>query len=114
MKSFDRMIAAAVIIMLALAAAFNLIMARENRARQPLYKIEINRIVQAAEHGETVRAEDYDNITGIYRYDGSSSFFDTDSEYAVREINGEKYVIVGQNAILLVLRNEIPDSIDNL
>ena len=30
------------------------------------------------------------------------------------EINGEKYVIVGQNAILLVLRNEIPDSIDNL
>ena len=28
------------------------------------------------------------------------------------EINGEKYVIVGQNAILLVLRNEIPDSID--
>lgn len=30
------------------------------------------------------------------------------------EINGEKYVIVGQNAILLVMRNEIPDSIDNL
>lgn len=93
MKSFDRMIAAAVIIMLVLAAAFNLIMTRENRARQPLYKIEINRIVQAAEHGETVRAEDYDNITGIYRYDGSSSFFDTDSEYAVREINGELYRI---------------------
>lgn len=30
------------------------------------------------------------------------------------EINGEKYVIVGQNAILLVMRNEIPDSVDNL
>ena len=30
------------------------------------------------------------------------------------EINGEKYVIVGQNAILLVIRNEIPDSVDNL
>ncbi|MCQ2054412.1 MAG: co-chaperone GroES family protein [Fibrobacter sp.] len=30
------------------------------------------------------------------------------------EINGEKYVIVGQNAILLVVRNEIPDSVDGL
>ena len=30
------------------------------------------------------------------------------------EINGEKYMIVGQNAILLVLRNEIPDSVDGL
>jgi len=30
------------------------------------------------------------------------------------EIQGEKYVIVGQNAILLVMRNDIPDSVDNL
>ena len=30
------------------------------------------------------------------------------------EINDERYVVVGQNAILLVLRNEIPDSVDNL
>jgi len=30
------------------------------------------------------------------------------------EINGEQYVIVGQNAILLVMRNEIPDSVDGL
>jgi len=30
------------------------------------------------------------------------------------EINGTQYVIVGQNAILLVLRSEIPDSVDNL
>ena len=28
------------------------------------------------------------------------------------EINGEKYVIIGQNSILLVMRNEIPDSVD--
>ena len=30
------------------------------------------------------------------------------------EINDERYIVVGQNAILLVLRNEIPDSVDNL
>lgn len=30
------------------------------------------------------------------------------------EIQGEKYVIVGQNSILLVMRNDIPDSVDNL
>ena len=30
------------------------------------------------------------------------------------EINGEKYVIVGQNAILLVIRSEIPDSVEGL
>lgn len=30
------------------------------------------------------------------------------------EINGEKYVIVGQNAILLVMRNELPDSVDGI
>ena len=30
------------------------------------------------------------------------------------EINNESYVIVGQNAILLVMRSDIPDSVDNL
>lgn len=30
------------------------------------------------------------------------------------EINGERYVIVGQNAILLVIRSEIPDSVDGI
>ena len=30
------------------------------------------------------------------------------------EINNERYIVVNQNAILLVLRNEIPDSVDNL
>ena len=30
------------------------------------------------------------------------------------EINGEKYVIIGQNSILLVMRNEIPDSVEGL
>lgn len=30
------------------------------------------------------------------------------------EINGEKFVIVNQNAILLVIRNDIPDSVDSL
>ena len=30
------------------------------------------------------------------------------------EINNERYIVVSQNAILLVLRNEIPDSVDNL
>ena len=30
------------------------------------------------------------------------------------EINDERYVIVGQNAILLVMRSDIPDSVDNL
>ena len=30
------------------------------------------------------------------------------------EINNERYIVVNQGAILLVLRNEIPDSVDNL
>ena len=30
------------------------------------------------------------------------------------EINNERYIVVNQNAILLVLRNEIPDSVDKL
>ena len=30
------------------------------------------------------------------------------------EINDERYVIVGQNAVLLVMRSDIPDSVDNL
>ena len=30
------------------------------------------------------------------------------------EINNERYIVVSQNAILLVLRNEIPDSVDSL
>lgn len=30
------------------------------------------------------------------------------------EINNERYIVVNQGAILLVLRNEIPDSVDSL
>ena len=30
------------------------------------------------------------------------------------EINNERYIVVNQGAILLVLRNEIPDSVDGL
>ena len=61
----------------------------------------------------TVESQDTVNYVPLQVHEGDEALYLHASGTEI-EINGEKYVIVGQNAILLVMRNEIPDSIDNL
>ena len=93
MKKFDRLIAAAVLIMAALTAALNIMILRAPGKAQPLYKVELSRAERGLREGRDVSAADYSCISGIYRYDGSPGFYDTGSEYVIREINGTLYRI---------------------
>lgn len=93
MKSFDRIIAAVLILMIGVICAVDLIMFRNNEVSQPLYKVEVNRIEQGILNGESVSADEFGNITGIYEYKGESGFYSSDNEYLIREINGKLYRI---------------------
>ena len=76
----------------------------------PGYPIPANRDPDSIFTGES---QDTVNYVPLQVHEGDEALYLHASGTEI-EINGEKYVIVGQNAILLVMRNEIPDSIDNL
>ena len=93
MKGFNRIIAAAVIIMAAFIVVLDGVMLKSEKLSQPLYKVEVSRIERELSQGAQVSAEDYPHITGIYSYDGSADFYSSDGEYLVREINGQLWRI---------------------
>ena len=85
-------------LILLLIAAGTLFYARHNSSNfLNLYKIEINRV-----ENELREAEDsdfipdisrYETITGVYRFEGTDSFFDTTQNYHISDINGNLYRI---------------------
>lgn len=93
MKGFNRIIAAAVIIMAAFIVVLDGVMLKSEKLSQPLYKVEVSRIERELSQGAQVSAEDYPHITGIYSYDGSADFYSSNGEYLVREINGQLWRI---------------------
>lgn len=93
MKGFNRIIAAAVIIMAAFIVVLDGVMLKSEKLSQPLYKVEVSRIERELSQGAQVSAEDYPHITGIYSYDGSADFYSSDGEYLIREINGQLWRI---------------------
>lgn len=93
MKGFNRIIAAAVIIMAAVIIILDAVMLKSEKLSQPLYKVEVSRIERELSQGAQVNAEDYPHITGIYSYDGSPDFYSSDGEYLIREINGQLWRI---------------------
>lgn len=76
----------------------------------PGYPIPANRDPDSIFTGER---EDTVNYVPLQVHEGDEALYLHANSTEI-EINGEKFVIVGQNAILLVMRNEIPDCIDNL
>ena len=58
------------------------------------YRVEINKIaLEIEENGfESVDLSSYNYVTNIEKY--SDNFYDTDSDYAVREIGGELYRLI--------------------
>ena len=81
MKGFNRIIAAAVIIMAAVIIILDAVMLKSEKLSQPLYKVEVSRIERELSQGAQVSAEDYPHIKGIYSYDGLA---DTDGFRACR------------------------------
>lgn len=94
MKSFNRIFiviiaAAALIFILANAAASGF---GESPAGRP-YRVEVGRISLTIERDgfESVDLSKYKYVSGVYQYSDSADFYNSDSDYIIREINGQLY-----------------------
>lgn len=93
MKSFDKIIAVFIVLMAAFFLIMNMILLKQNTSSVPLYKVEANRIEQELLSGNQISADDYPNIIGIYEFSGDNSFYVSDNEYFIKEINNKLYRI---------------------
>ena len=92
MKSFNRIFAAVIIIIISVFFVTNSILLSENSntAGRP-YRVEIQRLTQQieAEGFENIDLSDCSYVVNIKKYD--ADFYNSDYDYLVKEINGELY-----------------------
>lgn len=93
MKSFYRIwvFVAAAAVMVFTAANIYLLRLEDGGGRP--YRVEISRLAHEMEKGGllSVDLSECDYITNIEKNDGSAEFYQTDSDYVIREVNGEYY-----------------------
>ena len=93
MKSFNKVIAVALAVIVLAFAAVNLIpmLLKESAS---ILKVEVGRVVREIEKsGSLPDPDNYSTILGIYKQSGSDDFFVSNNEYVIREIDGELYRI---------------------
>lgn len=95
MKAFNRIFATIIIMLIVLLIAANIILSTDDSGGsfdggRP-YRVEINRLARKieADDFENTDLSDCKYVTNIEKQD--EDFFDTDSDYAIREINGVLY-----------------------
>lgn len=92
MRGFRKLFAAAVLLTAGIIGVINLVLfvLKTPENGRP-YRVEINRIaLQIEQEGlESVVLSDYEYVNAVVRY--GDNFYETASDYAVREINGELY-----------------------
>lgn len=97
MKSFDRFFAAVIFALAAVFAVCNLFLinVRDDGGRQ--YRVEASRIeYEIRRNGiESVDLSEYDGITAVTEKNGENAdeFFDTESDYIIKDIDGTLYRI---------------------
>lgn len=89
MKAFNEIFAAVILVPAILFAAANIILTADSSDSGRPYRVEINRIARQIEADGHADLSECEYVTNIERY--SEDFYSTDSDYAVREINGELY-----------------------
>ncbi|MBE6794936.1 MAG: HAMP domain-containing histidine kinase [Ruminococcaceae bacterium] len=93
MKSFNKVIAVALAVIVLAFAAVNLI-PRFERESASVLNVEINRVVREIEESKSIPdTEKYTTISGVYKQSTNKDFFISDNEYVIREINGSLYRI---------------------
>lgn len=93
MKSFNKVIAAAVVFIILAFAVVNVI-PNLSKDSAGILNVEINRIVREIEEsGNVPDADKYTAVSGIYKQGDSDNFFVSENEYVIREIGGELYRI---------------------
>lgn len=90
MKSFDRIFAAVIALILLIFAAANVFLLNKNDVTRPC-RVEINRLVREIEDKgiENVDLSKCDYVTHIERY--GEDFYNSESDYVIREIGGVLY-----------------------
>lgn len=89
MKAFNRIFAAVIAVLVLLFAAANIILAADGSGGGRPYRVEINRLALQIETEGRADISDCEYVTNIERY--GENFYSTESDYVVREINGELY-----------------------
>lgn len=89
MKAFNRIFAAVILVLIVLFAAANIILAADVSGSGRPYRVEINRLALQIETDGHADISDCKYVTNIERY--GENFYSTESDYIVREINGELY-----------------------
>lgn len=89
MKAFNRILLAVVVAVILLFAVVNMILAADTTDGGRLYRVEISRLVHEMEVNGSADISKCEYVTNIERY--GENFYSTDSDYVIREINGELY-----------------------
>lgn len=88
MKAFNRIFAAVILTVTALFVAANILLAKDGPGGRP-YRVEISRLVRQIEEYGHASLSDCEYVVNIERY--GENFYSAESDYAIREINGELY-----------------------
>lgn len=89
MKAFNMIFAAVIAVLVVLFVAANIILAADGSGGGRPYRVEINRLALQIETEGRADISDCEYVTNIERY--GENFYSTESDYVVREINGELY-----------------------
>ena len=89
MKAFNRIFSAVAVAVILLFVVVNMILAADKKGGGRLYRVEISRLVREMEVSGSADISECEYVTNIERY--GEKFYSTDSDYVIREINGELY-----------------------
>ncbi len=93
MKSFNKVIAVALAVIVIAFVAVNTI-PRFSKDEVSVLNVEINRVVREIEESKSIPDTDkYSSISGVYKQSTNEDFFISDNEYVIREIDGSLYRI---------------------
>lgn len=93
MKAFNRIFAAVLVILIAVFVSANVIMLTNGDESGRPYRVEISRLVAEIEK-DSLEITDLANceyVTGVLRFEDTDNFYNAESDYVIREINGELY-----------------------
>lgn len=93
MKSYNKIIAICLVLIIALFVVVNITPFTSQNSND-LYKVEINRVERKISYtGKIPDNKIYDTILGVYEQGTSGDFFESDNDYVIREINDKLYRI---------------------
>lgn len=93
MKTYNKIIALVVAVIIALFAVVNII-PNLQKEEASIRNVEINRLVREIKESEEIPDTDkYSTISGVYEQGAVEEFFVSENEYVIRKINGTLYRI---------------------